>query len=130
MQRITSREGPSAARTGFSVLGSERTATTSFPPARPGVLSVTMRSSRVAPANPSAQSAQHNNSMPAATRGNLGTLLIRDFLTEIGRLLQRYGFQAFLQSIGSRVVGEKQRNEEQRRQEHPPIRSQDVILLQ
>src|ERR1700726_2847891 len=130
MQRITSREGPSAARTGFSVFFFVCTASTSFSPPRPGVLSVTKRSSPAPPANPTAQSAQNNNSMPAATRGNLGTLFIRDFLTEIGRLLQRYGFQAFLQSIGSRVVGEKQRHEEQRRQEHPPIRSQDVILLQ
>ena len=58
------------------------------------------------------------------------TLSISKLLAEIGAFLQRHGFQAFLQSIASNVVSEEDGNEEQGRQEHPPIRRQNVVSLQ
>src|ERR1700675_194384 len=130
MQRITSREGSSTARTGFSVLGSERRATTSLPPRRPGELSVTIRSSPGWTGAPEAQRNEHRKMMLAARCMQRRTFPISKFLAEIKAFSQRDGFQAFLYSIGSYVKREEEGDQKEGRQEHPPVRSEDVILLQ
>lgn len=48
-------------------------------------------------------------------------LVMTKVLAETLRFLQRYEFQAFLQSIGGKGIGEENRNQEQCRHEHPPI---------
>lgn len=48
-------------------------------------------------------------------------LVMTKVLAETLRFLQRYEFQAFLQSIGGKRIGEENWNQEQCRDEHPPI---------
>src|SRR5580692_4059603 len=131
MARITSREGSSSASAGFKVSGSERKAITSLPPACPGAPSTIIRSSPACKGTPCAAEQAHQiaTSRTSDARDN-PILLMYQLLAEIYLILQWHRFVKFLQCIGGGVKYDQERDQKQRRQKHPPVRSKHRVLLQ
>lgn len=134
MHRMTSRENSSTAVTGLRVLGSARSETTSLPPRTPVSLPVARSSSfdcrvwplaRVAPL----QRETANSTAPAQQLRQAFFARLRCKVVFISGS-DNYHSCALLQQLSEKLIPQKQGDECERGNIHPPVRRENMVLLQ